>query len=721
MRVSTVAIYTLAALATQEFSHGSNATSSVTLPTPELEANNFLAENKITTSEPTKAKDATEYHSAIAKRVKSVSGVALSELAQIAPPETFNTQQFVVYNRQNSQERSDIVVTSEAPKYALPVGDTIAEAIPIPSTTKLPEVPSATAQSPTTPSRESPLQNRQPVLSTADQLRQGEVVTNLRYRQSFPGGKASDIGLTGQPTFGASWGVTDNLELTLDAQTVDNGGPGNQGQFRALRINPDNTGPNFFQEFTLQAKQRIWQNQAGTYALSGVVAASVGNAGRPYRFDANGIVASGKNSQIVPSLELPLTIKTDDRLQFTISPKVAFLPEDNALYFNRTPITNPGSFGTTIGVAGGVNYKLNPRLSVWGDAFVPFTGNNTINRDSGLPAKTVAFNAGVRYIVNPRLATDLFVSNTLGNTGALSVIADKNNTSVGLGLTFLPGITSANRQYPQHFGATQQPPPSTPAGFGFFDGGTIANKQMALSVQGGGQGLLTAVRYGLLDDLEIGAFLDNIPGKVDESQLGLSGKLRLLHQADGDPFTLSTAVTVARSNNVLVNLINNDRNQFDKLGLTKGGFAISNEKAGELFIITLSTPMHYQFKGGSAVWLTPTVGFVQRNGLQVAGFNAGGSVPLVKNLDAIAEAGIDLSGKGNAFIGNNRQTVIPWAAGLRWRPASLLGISETNSLSGMQLEAYVTNRLGATPFDSLRVRADNDIAVGVGVMLPIQF
>ncbi|MFB8788743.1 MAG: hypothetical protein U7123_07800 [Potamolinea sp.] len=193
MRVSTVAIYTFAALATQEFSHGSNATSSVTLPTPEPESNNFLAENKITTPEPTKAKDATEYHRAI------------------APPETFDTQPFVtqtvaVDNRQNSPVRPDIVVTSEPPKYALPVGDTIAEARPIPSPTTLPEVPSATAQSPATPSRESPLQNRQPVLSTADQLRQGEVITNLRYRQSFPSGKASDIGLTGQPTFGASWG-----------------------------------------------------------------------------------------------------------------------------------------------------------------------------------------------------------------------------------------------------------------------------------------------------------------------------------------------------------------------------------------------------------------------------------------------------------------------------------------------------------------------------------
>ncbi|HEY9608763.1 hypothetical protein [Allocoleopsis sp.] len=566
------------------------------------------------------------------------------------------------------------------------------------------------------------LQSRQPVLTTADQLRQGEVITNFRYRQSFPAGTAGSVGLTGQPTFGITWGVTNNLELTLDAQTVDNSGPVTQGSFNAQRINPDGTGPNFFQELTLQAKQRLWQNPEGTLALSGVAAASLGNASRPFRFfNSNGPVSNGENQGVVTSLELPFTIRTDDRWQFTLSPKVAFLPDDNALYFNTPPINNSGAFGTTLGLAGGISYQLNSKLMLWGDAFVPFTGNNTLNRNTGLPARTIAFNAGLRYLVNPRLATDLFVSNTLGNTGPLSIVADRDNLAFGLGVTYLPGITGANRRYSQHFGSTQQPPPSTPAGFALLDGGTIPNKQLLLSLQGGGQGLLTGFRYGLLDDLEIGAFLDSIPGNVDESELGLSGKIRFLHQADGDPFTLSGLVTVARANNVLINLVNNNRNELGKLGLEKGGFAFSNEKTGELLILTLSTPMHYQFKGGSAIWLTPTLGFVQRSGLEVAGLNFGGSVPLAKTLDVIAEAGLELSGKGNAFIGNKRDTVIPWNVGLRWRPASLLGISEKSAISGLQLEAYVTNRVGTTPFGSLRVRADNDIAIGAGLVLPIQF
>ncbi len=573
-----------------------------------------------------------------------------------------------------------------------------------------------------TPSTASVLQSRHPVLTTANQLQQGEVLTNLRVRQSFPAGTSREVGLTGQPTLGVSWGVTDNLELTLDVQTVDNGGPVNQGPFGAQRINPDGTGPNFFQEFTLQAKHRLWENQDGSLALSGVAAASLGNAGRPYRFfEEAGAVANGQNDQIVTSLELPFTVTTGNRLQFTLSPKVAFLPEDNALYFNTPPLPDPGSFGTTFGLAGAVSYQLSPRLLVWGDAFFPLTGNNTINRDTGLPAQFVAFNAGLRYLVNPRLATDLFVSNTLGNTGPLSIVADREYPALGVGVTFLPGITGANRRYAQSYRSTQQPPPATLGGFALLDGGTVRNQQLLTTVQGGEQGLLTGIRYGLLDDLEIGAFLNNIPGTVDESELGFSGKIRFLHQADGDPLTLSGLVTLARSNNVLTNLISNNRNEFEEQGLEKGGFAFSNERNGELFIVTLSTPMHYQFDGGSALWLTPTLGFVQRNGLEIAGFSLGGSVPVLRDLNVIAEAGLEFGGEGNAFIGNDRETVIPWILGLRWNPSSLLGISETNAFSGLQLELYVTNRVGSTPFESLRVRADNDKAIGFGLLLPIQF
>ncbi|MBW4667460.1 MAG: hypothetical protein KME60_08525 [Cyanomargarita calcarea GSE-NOS-MK-12-04C] len=559
--------------------------------------------------------------------------------------------------------------------------------------------------------------SRRAVLTTAEQLRAGEILTTIRQRHFFQKGTAARDGLTDQPTIGVTWGVKNNFELTLDAQTVDNAGPVRQGRFDAQRINSEGS-TNFFQEFTLQGKHRVWQNENATQAVSAVVAASLGNGKRPYRFsDNSGISAAGLNRQTVFSLELPYTITPNDQWQFTLSPKVAFLPEDNALYLTKLPIANSGSFGTTFGLGGGVSYKLNHRLVLWGDAFVPFSGNNTISRDTGLPAKSIVYNAGLRYIINPRLSADLFLSNALGNTGALSLIADKEYNALGFSINYLPGITNANRRYAESFNTREKPAPNTYAGFGFLDGGTVRQNQLLTTLQVGGQGLLPSVRYGLLDDFEIGAFLSNIPGTVDESQFGFSSKIRLLHQADGNPFTLSLAGTLARSNNVLTNFVNNNRNRFQQLGLKKGGFAYSNEREGELFIYTLSAPIHYQFQGGSAAWVTPTLGFVQRSGLEIAGLNFGGSVPLSQSLDAIAEVGVNMKGSGNAFIGNQRESVIPWTLGLRWKASSLFG----EGLSGLELEAYISNRLGSSPFDSLRVRADNETTVGVGLLLPIQF
>ncbi|PSB05013.1 hypothetical protein [Merismopedia glauca] len=564
--------------------------------------------------------------------------------------------------------------------------------------------------------RGSPLEYRHPSLGTAHQLWSGEVITILRYRQSFPP-KDVASGITGQPTLGFTWGINDNLELTFDAQTVDNEGPGKQGNFRALRTTSTGSG-NFFQELTLQAKQRLWQNSSGTQALSGIVSLSRGV--RSYRISTlTGQIPQGNDNdsnkqELVPTLELPFTISSGNKLQFTISPKVAFLPSDNALYFRTLPISNPGKFGTTLGLAGGISYRPSSRITLWGDAFVPFTGNNTINRDTGLPAKTVVYNAGIRYIVNPRLSTDLFISNSLGNTGALSIVGDREYPFVGFGVTYLPGITQANRRYATSFKGESITRP-TPAGLAFLDGGTLPSGQLLTTIQGGGQGLLGSIQFGLMDDFQIGTFIDLIPGTVDESEFGFNGKIRFLNQADGDPFTFSIAATLARGNNVLINLVENNRNEFEERGLKKGGFAFANEGVGELFIYTISTPIHYEFKSGTALWLTPTLGFVQRNGLQIGGINFGGSTPITNNLELVAEAGLDFSGKGNTFIGDTRKTIIPWNVGVRWSP-----FSQDNN-SGLQLEAYLTNRLGSTPFQNLRVQADNPLTFGVGMRLPIDF
>lgn len=570
---------------------------------------------------------------------------------------------------------------------------------------------------PAEPGPTTPLLTRQPILPTADQLRQGEILLNLRYRQFFQGGTAQESGVTGQPTLGITAGATSGLELTLDAQTVDNAGPGRQGEFDVTRVNndPGGGGPNFLNELTFLAKQRLWQNDSGSLALSGAAAISLGYAARPFTYTGNGIRGGGTSPQLVPSLEVPLTYRPSDRWQITVSPKVAFFVDSNAMYFTNLNGQVPGSFGTTFGLAGAVSYQFNSRVVLWGDAFVPFTGNNTINRDTGAPAKVPVFNAGLRYLVNPRLSLDLFASNALGNTGALSIVGDRDYPALGVGVTWLPGLTGSNRDYPVAFTATPQPPPVTANGFAPLLGNTLPAKVLMMNIGGGGQGLLASARYGLMDDLEIGFFTDVISGQVDESEMGISGKIRFLHQGDGAPFTLSALATVSRTNNVMINFVDNNRNALEDRGLKEGGFVLGNEDEGELVVATVSIPMHYQFASGSALWLTPIVGYVQRSGWEIAGLNLGGTIPLIQDFRAIAEVGINLIGPGNAFMGDTRENVIPWIVGLRWEPGSFM------KLMGLKLDSYVTNRVGWTPFHTMRVRADNDITFGVNLTIPVRF
>jgi hypothetical protein len=407
----------------------------------------------------------------------------------------------------------------------------------------------------------------------------------------------------------------------------------------------------------------------------------------------------------------------------TFAPTVAFFSEDSAIHLHRPPIDDPGSFGTTLGVAGGFAYNLNSRFVLWGNAFVPFTGNNSVNRDSGKPDKAIAFNAGVRYLVNPRLALDLFATNTLGTVGPLSLTADQDLTALGVGVVFMPDVIAANRRYPDSFNSEYEgtDSPLTIDGLGFFDGGTVPRGQWVVQLQGGSQGIMGALRYGILKDFEVGTYLDYIAGDTDESEQGFSGKIRLLNQQEGDPLTVSLAATLGLTNSPFLNFIDNDRDAFDNSGLDKKVpflFQGDDGTEGRLFVFSVSLPLHYQFDNGAAVWLTPMFGYVQREGVEIGGLNLGGSLPLSQDFSVVGEVGANFIGSGNAFIGNHREDVIPWTVALRWNPSSFFGSSSQHNNTSPQVELYLTNRVGSSAWHQMRVRDDNDLAVGVGLLFP---
>jgi len=553
---------------------------------------------------------------------------------------------------------------------------------------------------------------------TAQHLGKGQVSINLNTRSFFFPDLVSEALDNGDTAVnfntGFSWGISDSLQLTLQFQHVDSSSPVEQGEFTSERTE-DN-------EAALELKQRLWSNSDETQALSGVFAASWGTRG--FMFTQDGESVEINNRDIFVSFAVPFTTTIGDRWQFNISPTAAFFREESAVFFSRLPDDDDSSFGTLLGLGGAASYRVNSKLSIFSDVFVPFTGNNSINRGSGEPDRTIVYNAGFRFLANPRIAIDLFTTNTFASFAPLSLTADRDFAGIGANLVLLPDIFSANRQIKDSFDRTQTGTEVfTTDGIAFFDGGTTPAGKLSLQLQGGSQGVLTAVRYGLLKDFEGGIFLDYIAGEVDESEQGLNGKLRLLNQAEDSPFTLSAAGSVSLTNEPFINFFENDADAFANSGLDKtvpifttGG---DDAESGKRLILTFSLPAQYQISDNTAVWLTPIIGFVQRQSIETGGFNAGGSIALNKEISFTGEIAANFIGEGNALIDGSRANAIPWTIGVRWTPLSLLNRSASIDKGDPYLELFVTNRVGSSTWHQLRVRENNTAGVGAGLFFPL--
>lgn len=554
----------------------------------------------------------------------------------------------------------------------------------------------------------SPLRNQQFQLPTAEHLNRGDFILKVGARVFFFQGAIEDEETVIYSYAGLSWGISDRTELTFISQLTDSGSLGNQGDFRVT--SRGNEG-NFF-DLTLELKQRLYISNNEKFKLSGIVSASWGQRG--YTFRQDGVtIEQGVYESIVPALALPLTMSLSEDIRFTISPTIAFFSENHALYLHTPPIDNPGSFGTTFGLTTAISYAVSDRFTLWGDAFFPLTGNNSISRESGRPAKAIAYNLGVRYLVNPQVGLDVFASNTYGITAPMALTADRSYMAIGANLVFLPDFIPANRSYRE-----SQPDPGTIDGLAFFDGGTTPTGSFLFHLQGGSNGIMTALRYGIVRDVEVGAYLDYVFSNVDESEQGISAKVRLLNQAEGEPLTMSVVATLGQTNQPFVNFFNDNRDTFNNRNLDREipmFFRADNLFEGRLYITTISLPLHYQFDNGGALWLTPIWGYVQRSGTEAAGFNLGGATPVFANFSVIGEVGANFTGEGNAIIGNRRTDAIPWTAALRWYPLGL------ESDTPLQLELYLTNRLGSSPWQQLRVREQNDTAIGIGLSVPFSF
>jgi hypothetical protein len=544
-------------------------------------------------------------------------------------------------------------------------------------------------------------------LPNAGSLARHEVAVTLRNRTFLIPARVVS-GLRIQPTIGLQWAATDRIALAVDAQTVDNSGPGRQGAFFATRtLGPGVGSGNFLQELALGATVRLWSRRMG--GLEADARASLSRGVRSYTFvdTLTGIGFGSNRREVVATLGADLRRRWsafDGRVGMTW----AALPGANALYLRQLPGATEDEFGTLMGPDVGITAEAASWLGLFVDAFAPVVGRNTIDRGTGRAARVTAYDVGATLHLGPALDVEGFLSNRLGNSGALALVADREYLALGTGVTFRLG--GDRRAAARTVAVSRDPAPTMSV---LLDARTTIDRT-AIGVRGGAQGVLADAFVVPVDGLRLGAFLDYTSGTIDEAELGGTIYVRLVPQSARVPAAVGVQVSGSRSNNVFVNFLEGRRDEFARRGFEKGGFhfGAENETAGDVYLLTAALPVYRALGDEAGVWGAPVVAVAQRRGVQVAGVVVGATRAIGPSLWLRGDLGAPVGGYDNALTAAGRASRIPWSIGVAWRPA--LGLP-----SPPTIDLTVTNRVGASPFHSLRVRDRGRPALAAGVRVPL--
>lgn len=541
---------------------------------------------------------------------------------------------------------------------------------------------SRTAEPPNAGPRAADVRGRPDVHETA---RFQLVLANRQF--VIPNGVVS--GLKIQPALGLLWRASRWIEMSADLQSVDNSGPGRQGPYLAQRALGDSAGSgNFLQELTLGV--RLTRGEAGTRHGAARFELALSHARRSYSAVDPGdgtVVERGNRSEFVPSAEVAW-MRDGLRIRYSVGVAWAGFPRDNAMYLRRLPADSTVAFGNTVGPTAQLGVSLWRNARIDARLFIPVTGNNTIDRESGAPVRTSVGEIGAIWPLSAALRARVFATNALGRAGALGLVADREYKALGgeLEAAFGPRrrpAGGASGTPESHAGATER-----------RDGSSLAVRTFAGPSMWG-----AVVQRDVVDGLRAAAFADLVSGVVDESEIGGVLRVRLLsisHTSERRTH-LHLVTGASHTNNVFVNFLSGSGSAFVCSGRAKRSirFGRESDADGELYLITLGATVEQTLNGDARIWATPLVTTAQRKGRQLSGLEVGSHAALGERTRVTATLGIPFSSGGNALTDDGRRRALVWDANLGWRL--------TPSVS---VDVGVGNRLGGSLFHALRARSD---------------
>ncbi|MCI5071653.1 hypothetical protein MRY82_01755 [bacterium] len=381
-------------------------------------------------------------------------------------------------------------------------------------------------------------------------------------------------------------------------------------------------------------------------------------------------------------------------LSFSVAPTLVLYKKNSASFLPSNPY-NFKAFGPLFGLSSAVNFNIHKKLGLWFNVFQPIQGSNSLNFNPHEPKKSLRYDLGLQYRINSQVSTDIFLSNGLGNVGALSPLAESRINGLGLGLTVYPDFQK-NQLNQAPFFKTHL----------FSVTSSIASNSSYLMID-----------QQFVQDLSIFTYINYVFGQTDESEQGVGGKLTLFKLTDRRRRALQISLmpTMARGNNLLENFRQGNRELFMLSPVKKTiPFILSgdNDNPGDLktlWIISSAMPIDINLLNRSHIQIAPAAAYVQRRGLVFYGLQNALDYFFIENTAIFFSNTIDFSNSENAFVGSSLKKKLPMEFGIKRN----FMFSNHTPLQKLSASVFIGNTLGPTTWNRFRVNAENRFSFGL--------
>ena len=280
------------------------------------------------------------------------------------------------------------------------------------------------------------------VLSTAETLSEGEIRFNFGQVSPVSSGYAKGTG--NQNYLGEiDYGFNDNFLLSIFYTDADD--PLTK-RIVKLDTQPENRWSSYGGSFKWKFLERSKYEIAIEGSLENWMVQSGGCSSTQCSTNSSNIFNSQtsmvENNNLVGSVSLPIGINHFPKYDFTITPKLAFLPESQSNQYGKGDF-----YGNNYGIGFGIAYKPIDRLKTFTSYYVPL-GDSSNSFDYQLNfSKTSIYTLGINYLIDARTNFQAFLSNGFGLSPATSVLTIPSSDEILYGFNIIYTPTKLDNFY----------------------------------------------------------------------------------------------------------------------------------------------------------------------------------------------------------------------------------------------------------------------------------